>query len=346
MGSIQILDGGLGTSLEDKYGVIFNHSKPLWSTHFLIDDKDTLLACQRDFANAGTDILLTATYQTSVEGFSRTKTADFVDGIPKSAIGGYLLGAIEIAEKARICDSTSLALSLGPYGACMLPGQEYSGKYDARHNSHQPLYQWHLERLQLFTTVEGLLQRVQYVALETVPRLDEIRALRKAVLSAGISAPFWISCVFPGEGNALPDGSDVNQVIEAMLDPAIEGAIPWGIGINCTKIHKLPGLIGAFETCVQQLLSSGRIPSAPALVLYPDGTNGEVYNTATQKWEMPEKHGKGEEQRASLEESWAARLAKMVRESQCRGCFQSFVVGGCCKASAVDIRDLRDSIRD
>lgn len=290
MGSIQFLDGGLGTSLEDSYSVVFDHSKPLWSTHFLVEGEDTLLACQRDFAEAGVDVILTATYQTSIEGFGRTKTSEFPDGIPKSAIGSYLQKAVDIAEKATSNGKAKIALSLGPYGACMIPGQEYSGKYDEAHDSGESLYRWHLERLQLFTAVEGLAERVRYVALETIPRLDELRAVRRAVQDSGITAPFWVSSVFPGDGNELPDGSSIEAVVEAMVVPSENSAIPWGIGINCTKLHKLPSLVEAFEASVASLLASGRIQTAPALVLYPDGTKGEVYNTTTKKWEKPEGH--------------------------------------------------------
>ncbi|KAI1856619.1 hypothetical protein JX265_011578 [Neoarthrinium moseri] len=326
MGTIQILDGGLGTSLEDTYSVTFDHSKPLWSTHFLVEGEETLLSCQRDFAGVGVDILLTATYQTSIEGFSRTKTVDHPNGISKTAIGPYLQKAVEIVETARVHDYTKFALSLGPYGACMIPGQEYSGDYDSAHSSEESLYCWHLERLQLFTKVEGLIKRVQYVALETIPRLDEIRAVRKAIKRSGIDLPFWITCVFPGEDLSLPDGSSVDQVVKAMVERTEDGAAPWGVGLNCTKLHKLPALVEAFEQSLQGLIDAGYLQSVPTLMLYPDGTQGEVYNTTTKTWEIVE----GQESNSRGDSSWAAQLANIVKESQDRGCFQNFVVGGCC----------------
>ncbi|KZL75685.1 homocysteine S-methyltransferase [Colletotrichum tofieldiae] len=141
MSRIQVLDGGLGTSLVDKYDVTFNERTPLWSTQLVIDDQDTLLACQREFVQAGVDVLLTATYQSSIEGFARTKTRDYPDGIPKSTIGLYLSKAVEVALKATHgYDSVKLALSLGPYGACLTPGQEYTGNYDERHDNEESLY--------------------------------------------------------------------------------------------------------------------------------------------------------------------------------------------------------------
>lgn len=296
MGSVQILDGGLGTSLQDQYGVQFSSTNtPLWASHLLVSDPTTLQACQQDFSTAGVDILLTATYQVSLSGFARTKTPEFPNGIPNSAIGRFLRTAVDVVERAKVRPSAKIALSLGPYGACMIPGQEYSGIYDVAHDSEESLYQWHLERLRLFVEADGdLLARIQYVAFETLPRLDEVRAVRRAIRDAGIEAPFWISCVFPREDELLPDGSSISQVVRAAVAPMDGGIAPWGIGINCTKIHKLPGLVDKFGACVAEAIEGGQVSAAPALVLYPDGTNGEVYNTTTQTWEKPDEQKEGQ----------------------------------------------------
>lgn len=291
MATVQILDGGLGTSLQDQYGVSFDSTTtPLWSTHLLVSDPTTLQACQTDFGRAGVDVLLTATYQVSPEGFARTKTTQYPKGIPKNAIGPFLQTAVDVAEQAKVRESTKIALSLGPYGACMIPGQEYSGAYDAEHDSEEALYRWHLDRLRLFLEAEGdLLSRMQYVAFETLPRLDEIRAVRRAIHDANITLPFWIACVFPREDDdLLPDGSAIEQVVRAAVAPIEGGLVPWGIGVNCTKLHKLSRLLKAFEHSVTAAMSAGDISAAaPSFVLYPDGTNGEVYNTTTQVWEKP-----------------------------------------------------------
>ncbi|KAH8432982.1 homocysteine S-methyltransferase family protein [Aspergillus melleus] len=335
--AVQLLDGGLGTSLQDHYGVKFDSaSTPLWSSHMIVSDPSTLLSCQRDFVAANVDVLLTATYQVSIEGFARTKTPEYPDGIPRHAIPTFLRTAVEVAEKAKT-DRTAIALSLGPYGACMIPGQEYSGAYDAEHDSEEALFRWHLERLQLFVEAD-LVPRVQYVTFETLPRLDEIRAVRRAVHAASITAPFWIACVFPDETDTLPDGSSVQQVIQAALGDINGGATPWGVGINCTKIHKLAGLVEKFGGSVTQMCTAGQIPDLPSLVLYPDGTNGEVYNTTTQIWEKKEKAGHDSR-------PWEVQLAQIVRDARAKGQFKSYLVGGCCKASHYDIKKLGEQFR-
>lgn len=340
---ILILDGGLGTSLEQKYNCKFDKSTPLWSSDLLVSDPDTLRRCQADFGRVPVDILLTATYQVSLEGFAGTRGPDG-RGIGPAQIPRYLEEAVRIGEAAAARDvhhgdGGRIALSIGPYGACMVPSQEYSGAYDADHSTAEALYAWHGERMRLFaSSVADVQDRLAYVALETIPRVDEITAMRRAL--AGVPAlsslPFWMSCLFPGDGGQLPDGTSVEAALAAMLDPSVEGPACWGVGINCTKVHKLDGLLRRYEGAVGEMVKRGVVKAWPALVLYPDGTNGEVYNTETQLWELP-KGEEGSPERAP----WAKQLAEMVRGTQERGQWSQIVVGGCCMAGSEDIATLR-----
>ncbi|RAH49888.1 homocysteine S-methyltransferase family protein [Aspergillus brunneoviolaceus CBS 621.78] len=342
---VQILDGGLGTTLQDHHATTFNSTTtPLWSSHLLISSPPTLLACQRAFIEAGSDVLLTATYQVSIEGFARTKTASHPDGIPRDAIAPYIRTALTVAADAVRGSNAKIALSLGPYGACMIPGQEYSGAYDAEHDDEESLFRWHLERLRLIVEAvqhndgQRLEDKVQYVAFETVPRLDEVRAVRRAARAAGLEAmgiPFWVVCVFPVEGqDALPDGSAVEAVVEAALSGPEPK--PWGIGMNCTKVHRLGRLVKLFGEGVEKVLGKEGARAKPALVLYPDGTQGEVYNTTTQVWEK-----KVEGPGAADSRPWEVQLAEIVNDARAGGHFSSILAGGCCKASHHDIAKLR-----
>ncbi|KAI6781943.1 homocysteine S-methyltransferase [Emericellopsis cladophorae] len=334
MAPILILDGGLGTSLQQKYGVEFSSSKtPLWSTDLLVSDPKTLLACQSDFGDVPVDVLLTATYQVSIHGFKNTKSEDHPHGVGKHEISRYLATAVDVAKQAG---SAQVALSIGPYGACMIPSQEYSGQYDAEHESMEALEEWHRERFELFAEVDDINSRVGYVALETVPRLDEIRAMRRAAHSDPVfsNVPHWVSCLYPGEGETLPDGASAGDAVRAMMDPT-DGPLPWGIGINCTKVWKLKGIVEVYGSVIRELIGQGKLDEWPALVLYPDGTNGEVYNTETQTWEVPSGIETGGR------ESWEEQLKSVVRDAIAGGEWRCVVVGGCCMASAEDIQRLR-----
>lgn len=344
---VQFLDGGLGTSLEDRFNVRFTDTTPLWSSHLLLSDHNTLKMCQRDFAEVPVDILLTATYQVSVEGFQNTRTDSFPNGISRAEIPQFLDLAVSIAEQVKH-SATKIALSLGPYGAIMAPSQEYTARYDGEHDSVEKLFCWHADRMSLFSNVPRLENRVDFVAFETVPRLDEILAIRKlTTLPASQSAdaaatgplgriPYWISCIFPGKGRALPDGSSVDQVIRALLSLEHSNDPPWGIGINCTKIAELPQLVRAYEAGVRRLEEDGHLRAWPSLLLYPDGTNGEVYDTATKTWKQP-----AGSQETIGESSWEQQLSDIVAQARNCGCWRSIVVGGCCKATHMDISRLR-----
>ena len=336
---ILLLDGGLGTTLADQYSCTFDDNTPLWSSHLLITSPSTLLAAQTGFADAGADIILTDTYQASFEGFARTRISyesqhdqeDRGNGWDRQRDAKTLMrSAVFIARESLATSDKNqgggnpvkskrhgkVALSLGPYGATMQPGQEYSGRYDSEHVTVEHLRVWHLNRIRVFSEKvddspprsrtekrerADCWEEVDLVAFETLPLLEEIIAVREVMNeSCGLSnlggdeiearkaqkvKPFWVSCVFPGERNCLPDGSNVRQVIKAMLGKKEGAATPMGVGINCTRIGKIEGLVQEFEAAMRELIGSEEVEEWPSLVVYPDGTNGEVYNTTTHSWE-------------------------------------------------------------
>jgi homocysteine S-methyltransferase len=293
-----LLDGGLGTTLADRYNCTFDSSTPLWSSHLLLSPsgQKTLRDAQTSFAQAGADLILSATYQASYEGFERS-------GVGEKEAEKYFLSAVRIARDAVENNGRDgkggVVLGLGAYGAVMVPSQEYSGEYDAEHSSVEQLRDWHFRRVEAFMPgkegVEGWGERkecwegVGFVAFETLPRVEEVLAVREVMERVNgrvvEEKGFWISCVFPGEGNRLPDGNSVREVVEVMLGRG-KGAVPVGVGVNCTKVGKIEGLITEFEREIARLVERGEINGGewPSLVVYPDGTRGEVYDTVRKEW--------------------------------------------------------------
>src|SRR5436305_3392374 len=158
-----VLDGGLGTSLEDEHGVHFSRATPLWSSHLLVASPATLVQAQTAFARAGADVLLTATYQASFDGFRRTPRpppplhepdpGPSSSSYTRAEAATYMRSAVAIARTAfreAVRLDGLVALSLGAYGATMVPSQEYTGEYGSGFCDVDALYDFHLERIACF----------------------------------------------------------------------------------------------------------------------------------------------------------------------------------------------------
>lgn len=319
---ILILDGGLGTTLEDHHGIKFSSATPLWSSHLLIENTETLKTVQRNFADAGADIILTATYQASFDGFKKTKTTS-EDGIDEKEARNYMLSAVNISRKAFHGRPGLVALSLGAYGATMIPSTEYSGFYGTM--TEQDLYDFHLKRISCFVDSPGW-EDIDLVAIETLPRVDEVRVARRVMQNVA-DKPYWISCVFPGQDERLPDGTEVDQLVQYLLQGE---RVPYAIGINCTKVNKIGGLIKSFENAAQ-----AHSLELPRLVIYPDGAGGKVYDTTLQKWVGSDKS----------QTPWEDQLHAIINEVQVRGRWKGIIVGGCCKTSPENIAKLHAKVK-
>ncbi len=327
---VLLLDGGLGTTLEDQHGVVFSSDTPLWSSHLLMSSPSTLKTVHSAFVDAGADIVLTATYQASFDGFSRTHIN--ARSVARIDAEQHMLSAVSIARSAFGSKPGLVALSFGAYGATMVPSTEYSGAYGSMTESD--LESFHKDRLLLFLNSAEVWADVDLMAFETLPRLNEIQAVRRAAsfIPSSKHKPYWISMVFPNDDDRLSDGSSISEVATALLS-ADHDNLPFAIGINCTKIHKLQRLILNFERAILDACLS-----FPALVLYPDGAGGQVYDTQLQKWIDVD----SAVQAASR--PWYENVADIVRDVQGRHIWKSIIVGGCCKTTPLHIANLRQSL--
>ena len=113
------------------------------------------------------------------------------------------------------------------------------------------------------------------------------------------------------------------------------GAIPYAIGINCTKVFKLRKLILQFEEAATKL----SLQALPHLAIYPDGAQDLVYNTTTKQWVQS-----GDVAGATSVPPWHEELASIVSEVQERGKWSGTLVGGCCKTRPEHIAKLRHSL--
>lgn len=253
-----ILDGGLATLLEAQGHDLSNH---LWSARLLRDDPQAIVAAHTDYLEAGADCIISASYQATIPGFMRT-------GLSREEAFTLLQRAVALARQARDAFWQTaeprggrlrplVAASVGPYGAYLADGAEYTGAYGLHAGA---LLDFHRERYHLLVAAGPDL-----MACETIPSGVEAEALSR-LLPESPSMPAWVSFSCRDEAH-LSDGTPLAQAV-ALLAP-LEQVV--AIGVNCTPPRFIPALIRV-----------ARLVTDKPLLVYPN--SGETYDVTRRLW--------------------------------------------------------------
>lgn len=229
------IDGGLASELEAR-GHALNDS--LWSARILADAPDEIRAVHEAYIAAGAEVIVTASYQVSRDGFVAA-------GRSAAEADEALRRSVQVARSAAEGSSTLVAASVGPYGAILHDGSEYRGRYGV---SRERLVEFHAERLTILAA-EG----PDLLAIETIPDVDEIDALVEA-LRVVPTLPAWLT-VTCADGGHTSAGQPLADVAAAVSSSAQVRAV----GVNCTAPGNVADALAA-------LASAGDLP----LVAYPN----------------------------------------------------------------------------
>ncbi|MFE9428216.1 homocysteine S-methyltransferase [Kitasatospora sp. NPDC006697] len=213
-----VLDGGLSNQLA---AAGHRLSGGLWTARLLAEDPGALVAAHRAYVAAGAQVVTTASYQASVEGFERC-------GVGRAAAERLLASSVGLAREAG---ARWVAASVGPYGAVLADGSEYRGRYGL---SVAELERFHRPRLELLAAAGP-----DVLALETVPDAVEAEALVRAV--RGLGVPAWLS--FTVANGRTRAGQPLAEAF------AVAAGVPElvAVGVNCCA----PGEVGgAVRTAV------------------------------------------------------------------------------------------------
>jgi homocysteine S-methyltransferase len=255
---LMILDGAFSTELERK-GCDLND--PLWSAKVLMENPDIIGSVHTDYFEAGSDCVITASYQATYEGFIKR-------GLNEKDAKNLLELSVRIATDARDLfwanpgnrinrPKPLVASSVGPYGAYLADGSEYRGNYKL---NVEELMTFHRKRLETLISAEP-----DILACETIPCLDEAKAITKLLLeNPGVYA--WISfsakdCQF------INSGEKISQCAEWLNDYEQIAAI----GVNCTAPEYMNSLIDEIKK-----------GSDKPIILYPN--SGEEYHPDSKSW--------------------------------------------------------------
>jgi len=260
-----VLDGGLASELEF-LGLDLND--PLWSTKVLLEQPEAITRVHQSYLEAGADIITTASYQTSYPGLRKR-------GLSKLAIDQLLKESVDLAKSARdrFCQTTSnnekpkplVAASVGPYGAYLADGSEYTGQYGV---DKAALREFHAPRLaQLIYAEPDLL------AFETIPCLAEAEVLME-LLQGFPDQPAFLSYSCR-DGQHISNGETFREAVAIAKDiPQIVA-----VGINCTA-----------PQWITPLLESVQDTNGLPFVVYPN--RGESWDAAIKCW-VPGSEGAG-----------------------------------------------------
>jgi homocysteine S-methyltransferase len=254
---VLILDGGLATHLEAK-GCDLNHA--LWSARLLRADPDVIRQVHLDYFWAGADCAITASYQATIAGFMRL-------GLTETEAEQLLRLSVQLAIEARdmywgTVNQTNrlrplVAASIGPYGAYLANGAEYTGDYDL---DEAGLVEFHRRRWHILAG-----SGADLLAGETIPSFVEGKALTRLLAETpDVFAWFSFSCE---DGRCLHDGTPITRCADLLAHhPQVVA-----IGINCTPPRFIPDLIRELFAVTQK-----------PIIVYPN--SGEHYDATARRW--------------------------------------------------------------
>jgi homocysteine S-methyltransferase len=204
-----VLDGGLATELERRGADLRD---PLWSARVLVEDPERIREVHAAYFEAGADVAISSSYQATFEGLAGR-------GLGEAEAAALMRRSVELAREADP-DGHVVAASVGPYGAMLGNGAEYTGDYD---RGEDELVAFHVPRMEALAEAEPDL-----FAIETIPSIVEARALVRA-LERVPGVPAWVSFSCR-DGGHICDGTPLEEALGvATGSPSVIAA-----GINCT----------------------------------------------------------------------------------------------------------------
>ena len=274
---VVLLDGGLATELERRGHDL---SDDLWSARLLLDDPGEVRATHLAFYRAGARVATTASYQASFPGFAAR-------GLSRGDAAALMRRSVTLArEAAEVAEGDDgvprlVAASVGPYGAVLADGAEYTGAYGV---PSAFLRDFHAERLEVLAAAGADL-----LAVETIPSEQEVTVLLDVLSSVRPPVPAWLSLTC-ADATSTRAGEPVSRVFG--LARGQDAVL--AVGVNCTAPPHVETLVSA------AVAASGR----PA-VAYPN--SGESWDGATRTW-----GGDGAVVDVALAQRWVAAGARYV----------------------------------
>ncbi|XP_013111970.2 uncharacterized protein LOC106090350 [Stomoxys calcitrans] len=310
--------GGFSTQLS-KHVTGKIYGDPLWGSRFDYENPSAVIRTHLDFLESGAQIILSNTYQSSVDGFmkylhlSREESIALIRSSCKLAKEARNMYMKNVKECKGISEPVLVLGSVGPYGATLHNGSEYDGSYATKMTRHE-IQNFHRPRIDALVA-EG----VDGLAVETIPCLMEAEAITEMLLRQYPEVKFWVSfqCkddlhLANGETFANAALSIWNMVKKNNKYNPKEKI--FGIGVNCVNPKFVANLFKSLHRNETDL---------PPLVVYSN--RGEIFDS--------KKGWTGAENCIPIEAfvpEWIGLGAS--------------IIGGCCRVYPEDISRIRKCV--
>lgn len=255
-----LIDGAMSTALE-QLGADTNNS--LWTASVLANQPALVKKVHQEYFKAGARLAITDTYQANVPAFIK-------NGYSKQEAHSLIQRAVILAKEARdeYQQETGIynyvAGALGPYGAYLANGSEYSGDY---HLSTIEYQQFHRPRLTDILTVG-----VDVIAIETQPRLDEVLAELDLVKDLAPDTLCYVSFSLK-DSTRLPDGTPLAVAARTVAKyPNV-----FAVGVNCIPLEEVTAAIETIHQATDK-----------PVIAYPNSS--ATYDPTTKTWSYPHGH--------------------------------------------------------
>lgn len=318
-----VLDGALGTQLEEtipRDSPLSVKGLPLWSTKVLIHEPQLITEIHKQYLEKGASVLITSLYQASLQTLQKH------ENMTVEQVQDVWLKSIECATEAIAAvphdSKVFIAASVGPYGAYLANGAEYSGEYGNK--TVDELADYHRHMVNFFTTSAD----VDCIAFETIPTFGEIKAIFKLVgevFTEKHFTDFWVtlSCK---DAHTLADGTPLEEVFAYLLaqtsknDLASEKFV--GTGCNCVPLE----YVTDFITKANEVASSHNLQPIN-LIVYPNhGFENDMSDVSQYKFRK-------------FSEKWIREVEDWSRIENVR------VIGGCCSTGPEEVGHIHRIIK-
>jgi homocysteine S-methyltransferase len=276
-----VLDGALATEMERR-GCDLDCK--LWSAKVLKDKPELIYQVHRDYFEAGANFATTASYQASAQGLKD-------EGFTHDEAIALIRTSVQLALRAKAdvlrnhpTRELYIAGSIGPYGAYLADGSEYTGNY---HVPLEDMKAFHRPRM------AALLQAgADLLAIETIPSYTETEALI-SLLDEFPAALAWFSFTLKDSAH-ISDGTPLSKVCELLIKSSQVVAV----GVNCVPMQLVAPALSILSS-----VTKGSLP----LLAYPN--SGEEYDTVSETWKGPATKGPA---LAELAQQWRSNGAKLI----------------------------------